>query len=215
MANSEKQIAELLLQIKAIKINVAKPFQWASGWKSPIYCDNRKTLSYPEIRIIIRDQFTNLVNDRFESVEAIAGIATGAIAHSALIAEALGLPLLYVRPAPKNHGLLNLIEGEVISNQRIVIVEDLVSTGGSSLKAVKALRDSNCNILGMIAIFSYEFASTIKRFKDARCKLYTLCNFKVLVESAMESGYIKPEEIKLLEQWHKNPEKWCVNDNDK
>ena len=213
MANSEKQIADLLLQIKAIKINVAKPFQWASGWKSPIYCDNRKTLSYPKIRNIIREQFINLINDRFENVEAIAGIATGAIAHSALIADAIDLPLIYVRPAPKNHGLQNLIEGEVIPDQRIVIVEDLVSTGGSSLKAVNALRKSNCNILGMAAIFSYEFTSTIKRFNEAKCKLYTLSNFKVLVESAVGSGFIKPEEIKFLEQWHEDPQNWCINNN--
>jgi len=213
MANSEKQIAELLLQIKAIKINVAKPFQWASGWKSPIYCDNRKTLSYPKIRNIIRKHFINLINEKFENVEAIAGIATGAIAHSAFIADSLDLPLLYVRSTQKNHGLQNLIEGEIIPNQRIVIVEDLVSTGGSSLKAASALSNSNFNILGMTAIFSYEFESTVKRFNEAKCKLYTLCGLKVLVESAIESGYIKPEELKLIELWHENPGNWGAKNN--
>ncbi len=210
MANSEKQIANLLLQIKAIKINVAKPFQWASGWKSPIYCDNRKTLSYPKIRNIIRESFVNLIKEKFENVGAIAGIATGAIAHSAFIADSLDLPLLYVRASQKEHGLRNVIEGEVVAGQRIVIVEDLVSTGGSSLKAADALRDNQCNVLGMVAIFSYEFASTLKRFKEAGCELYTLSNYKTLVETALESGYIRQEDLLIIEQWHEDPKDWIA-----
>lgn len=208
MSISEKQIANLLLQIKSIKINVAKPFQWASGWVSPIYCDNRKTLSFPKIRNIIRGHFINLINEKFNNVEAVAGIATGAIAHSSLIADSLNLPLLYVRSAKKEHGLQNLIEGEIIPGQRIVIVEDLISTGGSSLKALDALRNSKCNVLGMVAIFTYEFASAVKRFNDARCELHTLSNYQTLIKSALETGYVSKEDIKLIERWHEDPENW-------
>jgi orotate phosphoribosyltransferase len=211
MSISEKQIVNLLLQIKAIKINVAKPFQWASGWKSPIYCDNRKTLSYPKIRNIIRKQFIKLINNKFSNVEVIAGVATGAIAIGAIIADALSLPFLYVRSDQKDHGLQNLIEGEIVPNQRIVIVEDLVSTGGSSLKAVKALEDINCDVLGMIAIFTYNFKITETRFNEAGCKLYTLCNYDSLIDRAIETGYINSGEIDLIRQWHENPESWGNN----
>ena len=211
MRVSEKQIANLLLQIKAIKINVAKPFQWASGWKSPIYCDNRKTLSYPKIRNVIKEQFIKLINNKFNNVEAIAGIATGAIAIGAIIADALNLPFLYVRSNQKDHGLQNLVEGEILPNQRIVIVEDLVSTGGSSLKAVKALQEINCDILGMIAIFTYKFKTTETRFNEAGCKLYTLCNYDSLIDRAIKTGYINSEEIELIRQWHENPENWGTN----
>jgi orotate phosphoribosyltransferase len=211
MSINEKQIANLLLQIKAIKINVAKPFQWASGWNSPIYCDNRKTLSYPKIRNIIKRQFIKLINKKFDNVEAIAGIATGAIALGAIIADALNLPFLYVRTSQKDHGLQNLIEGEVVPNQRVVIIEDLVSTGGSSLKAVKALRDINCNVLGMIAIFTYKFKITEDRFNEAGCKLYALCNYDSLIDRAVETGYINSGEIVFIRQWHENPENWGIN----
>ena len=208
MSISEKQIASLLLQIKAIKINVAKPFQWISGWKSPIYCDNRKTLSYPVIRNVIKEQFVELINDKFKNVEAIAGIATGAIAIGAIVADELNLPFLYVRSNQKNHGLQNLIEGEIIPNQRIVVIEDLVSTGGSSLKAVNTLRSNNCNVLGLIAIFTYKFKATENRFNESGCKLYTLCNYITLVNQAKQTGYISSEELDLIKQWHKNPENW-------
>jgi orotate phosphoribosyltransferase len=211
MSINEKQIANLLLQIKALKVNVAKPFQWASGWKSPIYCDNRKTLSYPKIRNIIKKQFIKLINNKFNNVEAIAGIATGAIAMGAILADALNLPFVYVRPSQKNHGLQNLVEGEIVPNQRIVIAEDLVSTGGSSLKAVKALRDINCDVLGMIAIFTYNFKTTEKRFNEAGCKLYTLCNYNSLIDSAITIGYVNSEEIDLISKWHENPENWDIN----
>ncbi|UCH15321.1 MAG: orotate phosphoribosyltransferase [Bacteroidales bacterium] len=208
MSISEKQVASLLLQIKAIKINVAKPFQWTSGWKSPIYCDNRKTLSYPKIRNVIKEQFIELINNKFRNVEAIAGIATGAIAIGAIIADALNLPFLYVRSNQKDHGLQNLIEGETLPNQRIVVIEDLVSTGGSSLKAVNTLRNNNCNVLGLAAIFTYQFKATENRFDESDCKLYTLCNFEILVDLAKQTGYISSEELAFIKQWHKNPENW-------
>lgn len=208
MSISEKQIANLLLQIKSIKINVAKPFQWTSGWKSPIYCDNRKTLSYPQIRNVIKEQFIELINDKFKNVEAIAGIATGAIAIGAIVADALNLPFLYVRSNQKNHGLQNLIEGEIVPNQRIVVIEDLVSTGGSSLKAVNTLRSNNCNVLGLIAIFTYKFKNTENRFNESGCKLYTLCNYEILVDLAKQTGYISSDELDLIKQWHKSPENW-------
>ncbi len=208
MSISEKQIASLLLQIKAIKINVAKPFQWTSGWKSPIYCDNRKTLSYPEIRNTIKEQFIELISNKFKNVEAVAGIATGAIAIGAIIADALNLPFLYIRSSQKNHGLQNLIEGEIVPNQRIVVIEDLVSTGSSSLNAVNTLRNNNCNVLGLIAIFTYQFKATENRFNESGCRLFTLCNFEILVEMAKQSGYISSEELLLISQWHKNPENW-------
>jgi len=211
MSNNEKQIANLLLQIKAIKINVAKPFRWASGWKSPIYCDNRKTLSYPKIRNIIKEQFITLINNKFDNVEAIAGIATGAIAIGAIIADALNLPFLYVRSNQKDHGLQNLVEGEFVPHQRIVIVEDLVSTGVSSLKAVKTLQDINCVVIGMIAIFTYNFKNTEDRFNEAGCRLYTLCNYDNLIDRVIETGYINSEEIDLIRQWHENPENWGNN----
>jgi len=211
MSISENQIANLLLQIKAIKINVAKPFQWASGWKSPIYCDNRKTLSYPQIRNVIKEHFISIIKDKFGNVQAIAGIATGAIAIGAIVADVLNLPFVYVRPDHKNHGLMNLIEGEIAENQNIVIVEDLVSTGGSSLKAVSALLGRNCNVLGMIAIFTYQFKTTVNRFNEAGCKLYTLCGFNSLIEMATKTGYINAQELRIIKQWHENPESWGTN----
>ncbi len=211
MSINEKQIANLLLQIKAIKINVAKPFQWASGWKSPIYCDNRKTLSYPKIRNIIKNQFIELINKKFDNVEAIAGIATGAIGIGAIIADALDLPFLYVRSGQKDHGLQNLIEGEVVPDQRVVVVEDLVSTGGSSLRAVRALQEVNVDVLGMTAIFTYKFKITENKFNETGCRLYTLCNYDILIDIAAETGYINSEEIGVIRQWHKNPENWGNN----
>jgi orotate phosphoribosyltransferase len=211
MSNSETQIANLLLQIKAIKINVAKPFQWASGWKSPIYCDNRKTLSYPEIRNVIREGFTAVIRDRFKDAGAIAGVATGAIAIGAIVADAMDLPFLYIRSSQKDHGLGNLIEGEITENQNIVVIEDLVSTGGSSLRAVDALLERNCNVLGMVAIFTYQFESTEKRFNDAGCRLHTLCNFSALIDSAVKTGYINKKDLEIIQHWHENPGSWTAN----
>lgn len=166
--DSAIKIAESLLQIKAIKLNPTTPFQWASGWNSPIYCDNRKTLSYPPVRTFIRQQFVDAINEHYPNVEVIAGVATGGIALGALVAEAMGLPFIYIRSSSKGHGMQNLIEGEVQENQNIVVIEDLISTGGSSLKAVTALRENKCNVLGMVAIFTYGFEIAKNNFKEAK-----------------------------------------------
>ena len=208
MRNRQKHIANLLLQSKAIKLNPAKPFLWSSGWKSPIYCDNRKTLSYPEVRTAIKNEFVSLLNEKFEGIEAIAGVATGAIAQGALIADALNLPFLYVRSSQKSHGMENLVEGDPAGGQRVVVIEDLVSTGGSSLKAVRALRDIGCEVLGMAAIFTYGFDTAVNSFKEAGCELYTLSNYSVMLDLAMESGYIQPSQRELLEKWRVTPQDW-------
>jgi orotate phosphoribosyltransferase len=211
MSNSEIQIANLLLQIKAIKINVAKPFQWSSGWKSPIYCDNRKTLSHPQIRNVLKERFTSAIRDSFKDAGAIAGVATGAIAIGAIVADATGLPFLYVRSDRKDHGLGNLIEGDITENQNIVVIEDLVSTGGSSLRAVNALVERNCNVLGMIAIFTYQFETAEKRFKDAGCRLHALCDFRTMIDLAEKTGYINKKELEIIQHWHENPGSWVAN----
>lgn len=205
---TEKQIAQNLLQIKAIKLEPTNPFTWASGWKSPIYCDNRKTLSYPEIRRYIRDEFVNLINEKFPDVELIAGVATGAIAQGALVSDKMELPFVYIRSTPKAHGMENLIEGDVKAGQKVVVVEDLISTGGSSLKAVDALRQKECNVLGMVAIFSYNFPTAIENFEKEKCKLYTLSNYNALIEHALEIGYIKAEDVANLSEWRKDPAEW-------
>jgi orotate phosphoribosyltransferase len=205
---TSKKIAQYLLQSKSIKLEPANPFTWASGWHSPIYCDNRKTLSFPEIRTFIRDSFVDEINKNFPKPEVIAGVATGAIAQGALVAEKMGLPFIYVRSASKSHGLENLIEGVVESGQKVLVIEDLISTGGSSLKAVNALRDAGCEVLGMAAIFSYGFPHAIKNFVDANCKLITLSDYSVLLELALESGYISADEALLLAEWRTDPENW-------
>ncbi len=205
---TSKKIAQYLLQSKSIKLQPANPFTWASGWRSPIYCDNRKTLSFPEIRTFIRDSFADEINKSFASPDVIAGVATGAIAHGVLVAEKMGLPFVYVRPASKSHGLENLIEGVVETGQKVVVIEDLISTGSSSLKTVSALRDAGCEILGMAAIFSYSFPQALKNFKDSGCKLITLSNYSVLLELALEIGYISKKESELLAEWRTDPENW-------
>jgi orotate phosphoribosyltransferase len=210
MRKIEKKIAYLLLQNKAIKLNPAKPFQWTSGWKSPIYCDNRKTLSYPEVRNFIRDEFVAIIKKRFRDVEAIAGVATGAIAHGVLVADKLNLPFLYVRSSAKSHGLENLIEGVPGPGQRIVVIEDLISTGSSSLKAVEALRDKGCEVLGMVAIFTYGFKHSEEKFSKANCRLFTLSNYEALLEQAIESGYISSENLEILKSWRQDPENWSI-----
>jgi len=203
-----KLIAKQLLHCEAIKINTDSPFQWASGWKSPVYCDNRKTLSYPEIRDLIKVSFASLIKEKFLSTEAIAAVATGAIAQGALVADMMGLPFMYIRPEPKKHGLENLIEGELKYGQRVVVIEDLVSTGKSSLKAVEAIREKGGEVLGMAAIFTYGFKTAEDNFKKAGCKLYTLSNFHILLEEAVESGYIKSESLDILRRWMEDPENW-------
>ena len=201
-------IPHYLLQSKAIKLEPAKPFTWASGWKSPIYCDNRITLSFPEIRTAIRDAFAGKISQHYPDVDVIAGVATGAIAQGALVAEAMNLPFAYVRSAPKKHGMENLIEGIVKPGQKVVVVEDLISTGGSSLQAVDALRKAGAEVLGMVAIFTYGFAIAEDNFKASNCKLITLTNYMELLDLAVETGYLKAEQLDVLKQWRKNPDTW-------
>ncbi len=202
--------AEFLLQIKAIKLNLANPFQWASGWKSPIYCDNRKTLSYPKVRNYIRQETTRIITDEFGNVDAIAGVATGGIANGALVAQALGLPFVYVRSEKKSHGLTNQVEGVIESGQSVIVIEDLVSTGGSSLKAVKALREIGCNVKGMIAIFTYGFQKASDNFKEANCKLYTLSDYNTLIDYAVDSDYVQTSDIQSLNKWREDPSTWGI-----
>jgi orotate phosphoribosyltransferase len=208
MDQFSKTTAEYLLQIKAIKLQPSNPFTWASGWKSPIYCDNRKTLSFPEVRSFIRDSFAFMVKDLYPQAELIAGVATGAIAHGALAADKLGLPFIYVRSEAKEHGLGNQIEGYYEKGQKVVVVEDLISTGGSSLSAVKALRDSGCEVLGMVAIFTYEFKKASDGFAAAGCRLNTLSNYTVLVDTAVKTGYIGETEVDTLKKWRADPSVW-------
>jgi orotate phosphoribosyltransferase len=208
MSDIKKIIAGKLLQIKAIKLSPANPFTWASGWKSPIYCDNRKILSYPETRDIVKNAFADKIKELYGMPDLIAGVATGAIAHGVLVAELLNIPFVYVRSSSKQHGLTNQIEGELKPEQKVVVIEDLVSTGGSSLKAVEALRNAKADVLGMLAIFSYGFDVAEENFAKANCKLNTLTDYFTLIEMAAERDYIQPEEIKTLQVWRKNPENW-------
>jgi orotate phosphoribosyltransferase len=202
------KIAEFLLQIKAIKLQPDKPFTWASGWKSPIYCDNRISLSYPKVRTFIRQNLVKAIEDKFGKPDVIAGVATAAIAQGALVAEAMGLPFIYVRSSPKDHGRENLIEGDLKAGQSVVVIEDLISTGGSSLKAVKALRDVDCKVKGMISVFTYGFKTADENFKKAKCPVYSLSSYEALIEKALESQYITKAEIKTLKAWRENPETW-------
>ncbi|HEX7494735.1 MAG TPA: orotate phosphoribosyltransferase [Bacteroidales bacterium] len=208
MENIAKKTAEYLLQIKAIKLHPSNPFTWASGWKSPIYCDNRKALSFPEVRSYIRDSFASLVKELYPRAEIIAGVATGAIAHGALAADKLGLPFIYVRSEAKEHGLGNQIEGYYEPGQKVVVIEDLISTGGSSLNAVKVLREAGCEVLGMVAIFSYEFKKASDGFAVEKCTLNTLSNYSVLVDTAVKTGYISKEEVETLKKWRVDPANW-------
>jgi len=203
--------AEFLLQIKAIKLNNAHPFTWASGRKSPIYCDNRVTLSYPVVRTFIRQQFVDIINEEFGTVELIAGVATGGIAQGVLVAQDLGLSFAYVRPEEKKHGLTNQIEGVVQSGQSVVVVEDLVSTGKSSLNAVKSLQNAGCNIKGMIAIFTYGLQIAEDSFKSIALPLVTLTDYDTLIKVAVEQNYIKSDDLLSLNEWRVNPELWSDN----
>ena len=211
MKTLERLVAEKLLKISAVQLQPALPFTWASGWKSPIYTDNRKTLSYPAIRSFIKIELCRLILEKFENIDAIAGVATGAIAQGALIAEQLGLPYVYVRSAPKDHGLENLIEGNLIPGQRVVVIEDLISTGGSSLKAVEAIRNVGCEVVGMAAIFSYRFPVAEERFKAANVDVVTLSNYEAVLEAALKTGYITEEDLETLKEWRKDPASWNVN----
>lgn len=197
-----------MLQSKAIILEPAKPFTWASGWQSPIYCDNRVTLSYPEIRNFIKLAFTRVIQRAFPSPDLVAGVATGAIAQGALVAEEMNLPFVYVRPSVKGHGRQNLIEGRLQPGQKVVVVEDLISTGGSSLKAVEALREAGAEVLGMVAIFSYGFPLAEDNFLQAAVSLHTLTDYHTLIDVALASGDIQPDQVNMLEEWRKNPEQW-------
>lgn len=206
--NSEAKIAEFLLKIKAIKLQPENPFQWASGWNSPIYCDNRKTLSYPEIRTYIRDCFSNEITKNYSKPDIIAGVATGGIALGALVAQELELPFCYVRAQAKSHGLNNSIEGAIEAGQNVVVIEDLISSGKSSLNAVADLREAGLNVIGMGAIFSYGFNIAEDNFKNANCELFTLTNYSTLLEIALASNYISSTAIIPLEEWRSSPSTW-------
>ncbi len=208
MKDLAKKTAEYLLQIKAIKLQPSNPFTWASGWKSPIYCDNRKILSFPVIRTFIRDSFADLLMKLYPETELVAGVATGAIAHGALVADKLGLPFVYVRSGAKEHGLGNRIEGYYTAGQKTVVIEDLISTGGSSLGAVEALREAGCDVLGMLAIFTYGFNTAKDAFIAAGCTLDTLGNYSELVEAALKTGYIGQAEAETLKGWRLDPARW-------
>ncbi len=202
------KMSEFLLQIKAIKLNVAKPFIWASGLNSPIYCDNRLTLSYPKIRTFIRQEFVKIINEEYGPVDAIAGVATGAIAHGVLVAQDLGLPFVYIRSAEKKHGMGNKIEGHIEPGQSVIVIEDLISTGKSSLAAVQALREAGCNVKGMIAIFSYMLPVAKNKFEDANCQLITLSDYNTLIQQALDEEYITESDLNKLLKWSEDPEKW-------
>jgi orotate phosphoribosyltransferase len=204
----EQKVAEFLLQIKAIKLQPNNPFTWASGWKSPIYCDNRITLSHPTIRTYIRQKLASLIQEEYGAVSVIAGVATAGIPQGVLIAQELGLPFIYVRSAPKGHGRGNLIEGEFSEGQRVVVVEDLISTGKSSLQAVEALREAGLEVAGLVAIFTYGFDAATENFKDARCRFSTLCDYSVLINYAVEHNFVSEDDLRLLRQWRENPAEW-------
>ena len=208
MTKLEQLTASKLLKIKAVKLQPANPFTWASGWKSPFYCDNRKTLSYPSIRNFIKLQLASIVLEKYEDVTAIAGVATGAIPQGALVADILNLPFVYIRATPKDHGLENLIEGDLKPNSKVVVVEDLISTGGSSLKAVQAIRNDGSEVLGMIGIFSYGFPVAKEKFEEAGVELTTLCNYEAVLEEALRINYISPSDVKTLGEWRKDPANW-------
>lgn len=208
MKTLEKLFAEKLLKIKAIKLQPANPFTWASGWKSPFYCDNRKTLSYPTLRNFVKLEIARLIQEQFGEVDAIAGVATGAIPQGALVADALNLPFVYVRSTPKDHGLENLIEGELRPGMKVVVIEDLISTGGSSLKAVEAIRRDGCEVIGMVASYTYGFPVAIEAFKATKVKLVTLTNYEAVLDVALKTGYISAQDIPVLDAWRKDPAHW-------
>lgn len=202
------QTAEFLLKVKAVKLSIEHPFTWASGRKSPIYCDNRVTLSYPEIRTFIRQRFSEIVTDQWGDVDVIAGVATGGIAQGALVAQELGKPFVYVRSEQKSHGLTNQIEGEIHSGQSVVVIEDLVSTGKSSLIAVRALREKGCIVKGMAAIFTYGLQVAADNFKAEEVDLFTLTDYDTLVQVAQKQEYVRPQDFDSLAAWRQNPERW-------
>lgn len=208
MKQLETIFARQLLAVRAVKIQPDAPFTWASGWKSPIYCDNRKTLSFASLRTFVKVELCRIILERFPEAEVVAGVATGAIAQGALVADALGLPFVYVRSSPKDHGLENLVEGELKAGARVVVIEDLISTGGSSLKAVQALRNAGAEVVGMVASFTYGFDVAAKAFADAGVELITLSHYNAVLETAVETGYITAEQLPILQEWRKDPAHW-------
>lgn len=208
MNTLEKIFAEKLLNIKAIKLQPENPFTWASGWKSPFYCDNRKTLSFTDLRTFVKTELARLLVENFPDVDAVAGVATGAIPQGALVADLLNKPFVYVRSKPKDHGLENLIEGELAPGSKVVVIEDLISTGGSSLKAVEAIRKSGSEVVGMIASYTYGFPIAEQAFKDANVRLLTLTNYEAVLEVALESCYITKDQVPMLNEWRRDPANW-------
>ena len=208
MKEIKNQFAKMLMDIEAIKLQPNDPFTWASGWKSPIYTDNRKTLSFPRVRSFVKLELCHTIQQQFPEAEAVAGVATGAIAQGALVAEELGLPYAYVRPKPKDHGMGNQVEGQLPKGAKVVVVEDLISTGGSSLKAVEALRQYGVEVIGMVASFTYGFPVAEEAFAQAGVKLITLSDYNAVVEEAATTGYIKEEEKAVLAEWRKSPSTW-------
>lgn len=202
------KVAGMLLQIEAIKLSTNKPFIWSSGWKSPIYCDNRLSLSYPEVRTTIKESLIKAIQENFFTAEAIAGVATAGIPQGVLVAQDMNLPFVYVRPKPKDHGMENLIEGKVVKNQKVVVVEDLISTGGSSLKAVQALRDAGLKVIGMVSIFTYGFDVASKNFYESDVSLVSLSDYGHLLRVAVEKNYVDKEQLISLKSWNVDPSNW-------
>lgn len=211
MEQLQLEITKNLLEINTIKINTANPFTWASGWKSPIYCDNRKILAYPDERALVRDRFVELIIEKYPNAEVIAGVATGAIAHGVLVAEKLGLPFIYVRSKPKGHGLENLIEGELNPGQQVVVIEDLVSTGESSLKAAEAINNFGGKVIGMLSIFTYDFDVAKEKFNQAQIELTSLSQYHVLIQMALRLKKITEDQVQTLMEWREDPANWRKN----
>lgn len=208
MKKPERFLAEKLLQISAIKLQPQNPFVWASGWNSPIYNDNRRILSYPDVRNLVKVEYARVILENFPEVEAIAGVATGAIALGAIVADMLALPYVYIRNTPKDHGLENLIEGNLKPGKKVVVIEDLVSTGGNSLKAVEVVRTYGCEAIGMACLFNYQFPMSVKRFHEADINLVSLCSYSTMLEVAEETNYISPSEAAALREWREDPANW-------
>ena len=208
MDNLKRDFASRLLQVKAIKLPPNNPFTWASGWLSPFYCDNRKTLSYPELRNYVKLELVHKVLECFPEAEVVAGVATGAIAQGALVADELNLPFVYVRSKPKDHGLENLIEGDLKPGMKVVVIEDLISTGGSSLKAVEAIRSNACEVIGMVASYTYGFPVAENAFREANVRLETLTDYEHVVAEALATGYISEHDVEVLHDWRQAPDKW-------
>ncbi len=209
MKNVARLFAEKLLKISAIKLQPDNPFTWASGWNSPIYTDNRRTLSYPEVRTFLKVELARMLLEKYPDAQVVAGVATGAIAQGAMVADLLNLPYVYVRSTPKDHGLENLIEGDLKPGSKVVVIEDLVSTGRSSLKAVEAVRNAGAEVLGMLALFTYEFPVAREHFEEADVELHTLSNYTALLEAALGTRFINENDIETLQQWRLDPANWA------